>query len=154
MPRYHILEADNEGGFLQNSKGEVLPIAHLDIGIKDLTPGQQLSLLFLMEEGTGNANFDPPEVRWSYLAKDENGISDVWLPFRNGAIFEDTTKSDPASKNSLLQSGLVKFTTSPRMTGERTRCMGKTSVVEKGHPDAGPHCPPPPGEAPFVVAQA
>lgn len=91
-------------------------IAHLEIGVRDLTPGQELSLLFQMEEGSGNPNFDPPEVVWSFLAKDPDGIADVWLPFNTGAVYSDSTKTDPNAKHSLLQTGIVRMITDPRMT--------------------------------------
>lgn len=119
IPQYHLLPAEEDQELLALG-ADCLDLAHLDIGIRDLVPGQQLSLLFQMEEGTGNPNFDPPRVRWSYLAKDSDGVSDEWRPFRAGAVFQDTTKSDPESETSLLQSGIVKFTTSPQMTGNST----------------------------------
>ncbi len=120
IPRYHVLQTENNDIEIQNEQEETATIGHLDIGIRELQPGQQLSLLFIMEEGTGNTNFDPPEVQWSYLTKDNDGLSDEWKPFREGAIFFDGTKADPNSENSLLQSGIIKFTTSPTMTGNST----------------------------------
>ena len=117
LPEYHLLPQTEVLGDAPSNRNA---LAHLDIGIRELTPGQQLSLLFEMEEGTGNPNFDPPLVRWFYLAKDEDGISDEWRPFRAGSVFLDTTSTDPEQKTSLLQTGIVILTTAPEMTNQGT----------------------------------
>ncbi|MEN0047013.1 MAG: baseplate J/gp47 family protein [Bacteroidota bacterium] len=117
LPEYHLLSTD----------GNKTATTYLHIGIKELQPGQLLSLLFVTEEGTGNANFDPPAIQWQYLTKDEDGISDLWEDFPEGSIFSDATKFDQQSKASLLQSGIIQFTTSSLMTNR-----GTTIQPEKG----------------------
>lgn len=117
LPEYHLIPQTEEPSGAQSNRSA---LAHLDIGIREMTPGQQLSLLFEMEEGSGHPDFDPPLVRWSYLAKDEDGISDEWRPFRAGSVFLDTTSTDPEQKTSLLQTGIVILTTPPEMTNRGT----------------------------------
>ncbi|WP_372771999.1 hypothetical protein [Mangrovibacterium sp.] len=68
----------------------------LYLGIKDLVPPQNLSVLFQVSEGTSNPDLTPPEVDWSYLACNE------WRPFPQQNILADTTKG-------VITTGVVKF---------------------------------------------
>jgi len=60
---------------------------NLYIGLENLIPGGNLSLLFQTKEGT-EASFDdlPPDLKWSYLAKDNQ-----WVPFAVNQVLKDTT---------------------------------------------------------------
>jgi hypothetical protein len=71
--------------------------AEFYIGIKELAPPQNLSLLFQMADGTADpqSNKPDPHIHWSYLRGNE------WLPFNYGSV-QDTT-------NGLLQSGIITF---------------------------------------------
>lgn len=90
-----------------NNEGE------LYIGIKDLVPPQNLSVLFQISEGTSDPDLIPPKVKWSYLTK--NG----WTSFTDDKILSDSTKglittgvvvfnipSDATNKNSILTENL------------------------------------------------
>ncbi|MGD9928919.1 MAG: hypothetical protein AB7U05_02775 [Mangrovibacterium sp.] len=68
----------------------------LYLGIKDLDPPQNLSVLFQVSEGTSDPDLAPPEVEWSYLADNE------WTPFPVQNILYDSTKG-------LITTGVVKF---------------------------------------------
>ncbi len=112
LPLTHFLPLDAAGAVqIPTEQDEVLSMANLDIAISNLVPGQSLSLLFQMVDGTGNANYDPPDVYWYFLTKGSDGQQDAWLPFPAGAIVEDSTKTDPKSQKSLLQTGIIRFNT-------------------------------------------
>lgn len=72
----------------------------LFIGIKDLMPPQNLSLLFQMAEGSADPNLERETVRWSFL--DGN----TWRSLEEGRLLSDTT-------NGLLNSGIIKFDLPP-----------------------------------------
>lgn len=69
---------------------------NLFLGFADLLPGQTLSLLFQMAEGTGNPDHYAPEVKWSYLR------NDFWEEFPPHFILRDTTTG-------LRQTGIILF---------------------------------------------
>ncbi len=73
-----------------NNEGE------LYIGIKDLVPPQNLSVLFQVSEGTSNPDLKPPAINWSYLAGDK------WEDFSVQQILSDSTKG-------LITTGVVLF---------------------------------------------
>ncbi|MEM7373503.1 MAG: hypothetical protein AAF587_33055 [Bacteroidota bacterium] len=128
LPEYYLLPHDEEiRDVLGLDTNQKYGVAHLDIGIKELEPGQLLSLLFEMEGGTGNPNYDPPLVIWSYLGKDQHELGDEWKRFRDDSVILDTTSTDPENKTSLLQSGLIIMTTPPDMTPR-----GTTNEAGKG----------------------
>lgn len=90
-----------------NNEGE------LYIGIKDLNPPQNLSVLFQNSEGTSDPDLLPPKITWSYLAGNE------WVDFSSQQILSDSTKglittgiilfdipSKADSKNTILPRGL------------------------------------------------
>ncbi|MCI4670775.1 MAG: hypothetical protein MRZ79_21750 [Bacteroidia bacterium] len=113
---------DNEIGI----KGEFpnpFEQSNIYIGLDNFVPGQSLSLLFQLEDGGGDAEFDPPEVRWFYLEKDEDGIEDIWREFRSQDIIEDMTKPASRSETSLLQTGIIRFKTPLSMTNSGTSVM-------------------------------
>ena len=69
----------------------------LCIGLRDLQPPQQLTLLFQLVSGSGNADLTNPEIEWSYLANDR------WQPFQPEDVLSDST-------NGLLDSGILHVT--------------------------------------------
>ncbi|MCH5716200.1 baseplate J/gp47 family protein [Niabella hibiscisoli] len=64
------------------------------IGLADLTPGQSVSLLLQLAEGTSNADAEPLTIGWHVLCNNE------WRPFTGREVLRNET-------NSLLQSGIV-----------------------------------------------
>ncbi|NER81910.1 MAG: hypothetical protein F6K42_20560 [Leptolyngbya sp. SIO1D8] len=80
----------------------------LFIGIRNLQPPQQLTLLFQLVSGSGNADLANPEIQWSYLAGDR------WQPFQNEDILSDST-------NGLMDSGIVHFTIPAAATQQNHR---------------------------------
>lgn len=68
----------------------------LYLGIRDLQPSQNLSLLFQMVAGSANTELAKPDIHWSYLS------SDRWQDFPNSQILSDTT-------NGLVDAGIIRF---------------------------------------------
>lgn len=94
-------------GFQQiypRSGGNIFPLlpdfenqANLYIGFNELSPQEELSLLFqLKEEHYSSANFDAPPIEWSYL--DEQG----WKSFTQEHILSDSTRE-------LSGTGIIKL---------------------------------------------
>jgi len=69
----------------------------LYIGLSDLEPGQRLTLLVQLAEGSSDPDAPPSSVSWSYL--DQGG----WQPLPAQANFVDSTRS-------LISSGIVELT--------------------------------------------
>lgn len=68
----------------------------LFIGIDNLHPAQNLSVLFQVLEGSEDADTARPDVTWTYLSENQ------WLPFKSMDILSDST-------NGLLTSGIINF---------------------------------------------
>lgn len=66
----------------------------LYIGLDQLYPPQNLSILMQLLEGSEDANTQRPDVSWSFLS------NNAWLPFKSRDILSDTT-------NGLLTSGII-----------------------------------------------
>jgi hypothetical protein len=115
----------------------------LYLGIKDLQPLQNLSVLFQVSEGSSDPKLLPPELVWSYLT--EAG----WKVFADQNILADTSNglmrtghiifsipSDVTNKNSILTTGLywLKVTANtdsgaiPRLIG--IRCQAAMAVFD------------------------
>ena len=94
---YKSLDTDNQVRLLPefDYKGEVY------IGIEKLEPGQNLSLLFQLAEGSADPTVKKPEkhVQWSYLS------SKTGQPWVN---FNDTGLSDQTGQ--LTRSGIIRYT--------------------------------------------
>ncbi len=84
-----------------NNEGE------LYIGIKDLKPPQNLSVLFQIAEGTSDPDLIPPDINWAYLSKNE------WEDFNDEDILTDSTKG-------LITTGLITFDVPSDASGENT----------------------------------
>ncbi len=65
------------------------------IGLKDLQPPQNLSVLFQLAEGSENPLKDNPQVHWSYLHKNN------WVEFQNIEVADST--------DNLVKSGIITF---------------------------------------------
>lgn len=86
---------------------------NLYIGIENLAPPQNLSLLFKFADGTAYDNdSEPPPIHWSYLANNE------WLPLPQDHVISDSTygfqttgiilidfPADATSNNTILTAG-------------------------------------------------
>lgn len=68
----------------------------LYIGLSELVPAQNLSLLFKVSEGSANPDLEKQEVHWSYMVKDQ------WVEFPKLNVLSDAT-------NGLLTSGIITF---------------------------------------------
>ena len=84
--------ATQEYAFLPQYENE----GELYIGIRDLHPPQNLSVLFQMAEGSADANLDQVPLQWSYLSEDR------WISLDQGSILSDTTRG-------FINSGIVEF---------------------------------------------
>ncbi len=80
------------------------------IGLKDLEPPQNVSILFKLAEGSANPEKKKQEITWFYLDDNE------WVPFEKDEILSDTT-------NGLLTTGIIKFSI-PR------EATNKNSIIE------------------------
>lgn len=81
---------------------------NLFIGLKNLAPGSNVSMLFQLSEATADSELQPVDVRWYYL---ENNI---WKRLRTGfEIISDET-------NNLSTSGIIKFAMPESMTKENS----------------------------------
>jgi hypothetical protein len=83
--------------------GQVIPLlpqyrneGELYIGVKEIEPLQNLSLLFQVAEGTADPATDKANINWSILS------DNYWRPFTETEILSDGT-------NSLLKSGIMRF---------------------------------------------
>jgi len=80
----------------------------LFLGLQDLVPGSNLSILFQLAEATADSESVREELQWSYLANNE------WKPLRKGfEVLEDAT-------DGLTTSGIVKLATPGNMTSDNT----------------------------------
>ena len=97
-PFGHITLGDTdpaeEGGYYLLPQYE--QAGYLYLGIRDLQPPQELSLLFQLVTASGNAELEPPQVNWRYLEGDR------WRDFSPTDLLSDTT-------NGLIDSGLIRF---------------------------------------------
>ena len=88
-----------------NDEGE------LYIGIKDLEPPQNLSVLFQVSEGTSDPDLIPPVVTWHYMSDNK------WEKFDKQNILSDSTKG-------LLTTGVILFDIPQKATKTNTLMPG------------------------------
>lgn len=69
---------------------------YLFIGVRDLAPPQNLSLLFQMISGSGDVHLNTPEITWSYLSNNQ------WIAFTEAEILKDKTSG-------LQDTGIIQF---------------------------------------------
>ncbi len=79
----------------------------LYVGLKDVNPPENLSLLIQILEGSSDPDLLPPEVTWSYLTDNE------WEVFPVTNILSDTTKG-------LITTGVILFDIPAAATNENT----------------------------------
>lgn len=87
---------------------------NLFLGFSQLVPGQTLSLLFQVAEGTGDPDALPPRVIWSYLRNDN------WVGMPLAFILTDETEG-------LQQTGLIQFRLPIDMTNKNNVIVGGTT---------------------------
>ena len=93
---------------------EVYQQGNLFIGIEDLKPPQNLSLLFKIADGTAQDNdTDPPKINWSYLINnewrplpDENIVSDSTYGLQVTGIMLIDFPADATNNNTIISKGL------------------------------------------------
>ena len=72
----------------------------LYIGIKDVHPRQNVSVLFQMAEGSADPDLEPVPIQWSYLSDNR------WISLHEGNILFDSTRG-------LINSGIIIFKLEP-----------------------------------------
>lgn len=92
---YHIYpfgvkKIESPSGLIPQFQNE----GELYIGISDIVPPQNLSLLIQVAEGSENPSVDTPEVGWSYLYNEE------WIELDSAYILKDDT-------DGLIKSGII-----------------------------------------------
>jgi hypothetical protein len=72
---------------------EDMPYGYLFIGLKDLRPAQKVSILFQMDEGSGNSDIQTElkDINWYYLSNND------WIPFSDSKFGPDRTVGMNAS---------------------------------------------------------
>lgn len=85
-------------GVITNLLPQYAADGYLFIGLKDLKPPQELSLLFQLSSRSAQSNSQQelPELEWHYLEKDQ------WVPFQNTQHLWDST-------DSFTKSGIVRI---------------------------------------------
>lgn len=87
-------------GFLIDKSVSLLPAyqheGELLVGIEDLAPGDSISVLFQVAEGSADPELSQEDVSWSVLC------DNYWKPLGRDAVVLDTT-------NQLLASGIIRF---------------------------------------------
>lgn len=103
MEVHHVGVFGNESIYPGNGSSDfsLLPVfneaGHLYIGFNQLKPGEELSLLFQLEDKYfTDTTADLPSLHWSYLADNK------WHPFDGLCLLSDNT-------NNLSRSGIVKI---------------------------------------------
>ncbi|EGJ30609.1 hypothetical protein LYNGBM3L_48990 [Moorena producens 3L] len=86
------LNQDNQYYLLPNYQEE----GTLYIGIRNLQPPQNISILFQMIPGSGNGELTPPQIHWSYLS------GNAWREFKDTEMLSDST-------NGLVDSGIIRL---------------------------------------------
>ncbi len=99
LPQFKIEDVEQKGFLL--------------LGMTGLKPRQNLTILFKMAEGSGDATLPSPDVTWGYMRNNElvkldnrNILSDSTNGLLTTGIVELDISSDATDKNSALPSGL------------------------------------------------
>ena len=103
VPEFLVTTIDEEG---QSSQTDAE--GTLYIGLKDLQPEQNVSILIQVAEGSADPDQSKQPVVWSYLSNNE------WIDFEKTQVLEDST-------NGLLTSGIVTLVMPKRMTQTNTQ---------------------------------
>lgn len=103
VPEFNVSVKDKETDDIQSLTAE----GNLYIGLKDLKPEQNLSILFQPAEGSENPDLQAQNIVWSYLT------GQGWQDFDITEILAD-------GSNGLLGSGIIKFAMPNAMSSEQT----------------------------------
>lgn len=97
-----------------NRGARELAKGNLYIGLSELVPGQSISLLVQVLEGSEKApELLPPDINWSYLAAEN-----TWIPFADPQILREETRG-------LTRSGLIQFSTAADMVKDSSLFPGE-----------------------------
>jgi hypothetical protein len=119
---FGVAEINNERPYLfpqykneTDTVSDELNAGNFYIGLEDLVPPQNLSLLFQVVEGSGDTSIiiEEENIQWSYLARNK------WIPLTNLQVLRNTTRalqtpgiisfaigSDANSDNTLMPEGM------------------------------------------------
>ncbi|QMU64749.1 MAG: hypothetical protein GKR88_10920 [Flavobacteriaceae bacterium] len=100
-------ETDTQGDVWYALFPEYPNQGELYLGLENLVPPNNLSVLFQLAEGSANPDLAPPEVMWSYLSRNN------WIPFKGDQIPADTT-------NGLINTGIIIFDMPEEATNNNT----------------------------------
>ncbi|NEP29004.1 hypothetical protein, partial [Moorena sp. SIO3I6] len=95
------LNQDNQYYLLPNYQEQ----GTLYIGIRNLQPPQNISILFQMIPGSGNGELIPPQIHWSYLS------GNSWQKFQDTEMLSDST-------NGLVDSGIIRLSIPDKATSQ------------------------------------
>ncbi len=101
---YEVEKTDPSNTLLPTIKAE----GTLFLGIQDLVPPQNLSLLIQVAEGSANPKKSKQNVIWHYL------VDNKWEPFKKDSLLSDST-------NGLLTSGIITLATPREMSSDNSR---------------------------------
>lgn len=98
---------------------------NLYVGLQNIEPGNSISLLFRVSEGTGDGNLTKDEIEWSVLTDNF-----TWEPLRRNVLGDST--------NDFLNSGIISFAI-PETATTHSTLLGKGYVWLRGtvarHPE-------------------
>lgn len=117
LPRFRH---EGKGGDLREYQGEFY------IGIADLRPPQQLSLLFRVAEGSADPGAPRQQLDWFYLS------TEGWKKFRDRQLVHEST-------NGLLTTGIIRFNVPGDITADSPRFPGSLHWIKaavRRHPEA------------------
>lgn len=128
----HIFLKDQFGNKLQeiNKAISLLPTFNKEgycyLGINKAIPGQQVSVLFSVAEGSENplapSFTDERKIEWSYMVNNE------WLPLTNENILKDST-------NNFLKTGIITFILPADITDQNTAMPNSLMWLRAELPD-------------------
>ncbi|MEM9824084.1 MAG: hypothetical protein AAF985_23565, partial [Bacteroidota bacterium] len=114
LPEFKVSEAiDESHPDLMTTDAE----GTLYIGLKELVPEQNVSILFQVAEGSADPEKNTQQVFWSYLANNQ------WIDFDRSEILADAT-------NGLLNSGIITFVMTKAMTAINTSHPANTFWIK------------------------
>jgi hypothetical protein len=102
----------NEKSFKKEKEEKPIANGNLLLGFENIVPGQTLSVLFEMAEGTGNPDHYAPDIAWSYLAHDR------WIGFPPQFILKDTSLG-------MKQTGIIVFQVPADIVNGNSWVVGK-----------------------------
>lgn len=109
VPQFDVRVLTTEGDAVQENGEDKLeaPAGTLYIGLTDVEPLRNISILFQVAESSENPLLDQEKVVWSYLENNR------WIEFPAGGVISDTS-------NDLLTSGIVQFAMPRKISTDNT----------------------------------